>query len=302
MPTSRWRKASLVPCREPTVAARGETSSESRVETTGALIDRLLQKLIGGAGGTSAPLLYVHSSFDWMHAMSSTPGEITRALQDLIGAEGTLAMPSFPRRRDIDEYMAGAPVFDVRHTPTQAGLVAEHFRRLPGALRSLHPWASVAARGPLAQWIVGDHQRDVNPFGPDSPFARMLDRDVIVLGLGVSLNTLSFIHVLDDELRERLPFPLYASHRRIGYVIDTEGETHPVPTLALRSDIIDHIKPSAAIAELGTPRELIHVEHAGKAQVFSLRVRPFLARCRELADSAFARGEVPSWHREIPRP
>jgi aminoglycoside 3-N-acetyltransferase len=236
-----------------------------------------------------------------MHATSTTPGEITRALQDLIGSEGTLAMPSFPRRRDIDAYMVAIPVFDVRRTQTQAGLIAEQFRRMPGTLRSLHPWASVAARGPLADWIVGDHQRDVNPFGPDSPFVRMVDRDVIVLGLGVSLNTLSFIHVLDDELRDRLPFPLYAPHHRIGYVIDTQGETHTVPTLALRSEIIDHIKPSEAIAELGAPPALIHIEQAGQAQVFSLRARPFLTRCRELADSALAKGNVPSWHREIPR-
>jgi aminoglycoside N3'-acetyltransferase len=247
------------------------------------------------------PLFYVHASFDWMHATATTPGEINQALIDLAGSEGTLAMPSFPRRRKIDEYMAASPVFDVRRTPTQAGLVAEVFRRMQGTVRSVHPWASVAARGPLAQWIVSDHQRDVNPFAHGSPFARMLEKDVLVLGLGVSLNTLSFIHVLDHELRDRLPFPLYAALPSRGYVIDSRGQTHTVDTLALRSEIVDNIKPSAAIAELGTPPALIRVGSAGGAQVFSLRVRPFLEKCRELAKTSLARGDVPCWHRNIPR-
>lgn len=236
-----------------------------------------------------------------MHATATTPGEISQALMDAVGSEGTLAMPSFPRRRKIDEYMAAFPVFDVRRTPTQAGLVAEVFRRMPGTVRSLHPWASVAARGPLAQWIVADHQRDVNPFAPSSPFARMLEKDVLVLGLGVSLNTLSFIHVVDHELRDRLPFQLYAASPERGCVIDSRGQSHTVETLALRSEVIDNIKPSAAIAELGMPPALIRVGQAGAAQVFSLRVRPFLEKCRELAEAALSMGEVPCWHRDIPR-
>ena len=236
-----------------------------------------------------------------MRATATTTGDINQALLDLVGPEGTLAMPSFPRRRKIDEYMATFPVFDVRHTPTQAGLVAEVFRRMPGTVRSLHPWASVAARGPLAQWLVSDHHRDVNPFAPSSPFVRMLEKDVLVLGLGVSLNTLSFIHVLDHELRDRLPFPLYAASPARGSVIDHRGQTHTVDTLTLRSEIIDNIKPSAAIAELGTPPALIHLGRAGAAQIFGLRVRPFLEKCRELAEAALALGDVPCWHRHIPR-
>jgi aminoglycoside 3-N-acetyltransferase len=266
-----------------------------------ALIGRLLGNLVKRAIGNSTPLLYVHSSFDWMRATATTPGEINQALLDFAGSEGTLAMPSFPRRRQIDAYMATCPVFDVRRTPTEAGLVPEVFRRMPGTLRSLHPWASVAARGPLAGWIVADHHLDVNPFAPGSPFARMLEKDVLVLGLGVSLNTLSFIHVLDDDLRDRLPFSLYAASPATGHVIDSLGESHVVRTLALRSEIIDNIKPSAALAELGTPPALIQRDRAGSAQVFTLRVRPFLEMCRQLAETALARGEVPPWHRQIPR-
>src|SRR5262249_40209943 len=143
--------------------------------------------------------------------------------------------------------------------------------------RSLHPWASVAARGPLAQWITADHHRDVNPFGSDSPFARMLARDVIVIGLGVSLNTFAFMHVLDDRLGEKLPFPLYAPRPRLGHVIDADGDAHDVITLALRPEIMTNIKPSNAILELKAPSDLIRIDQVGAAQVFALRARPFLA-------------------------
>jgi hypothetical protein len=71
--------------------------------------------------------------------------------------------------------------------------------------------------------------------------------------------------------------------------------------LALRSEIIDNIKPAAALAELGTSPALIQLDRAGSAQVFTLRVRPFLEMCRQLAETALARGEVPPWRRQIPR-
>jgi aminoglycoside N3'-acetyltransferase len=104
------------------------------------------------------------------------------ALQNALGPDGTLVMPSMSDDEDQP--------FDPRLTPCLGmGVVANTFWQLPDVLRSDSPHA-FAARGPAATRITAPHPVDV-PHGLDSPVGRVyeLDGHVLLLGVGHDANT-----------------------------------------------------------------------------------------------------------------
>lgn len=130
------------------------------------------------AGG----VLVVHTAFSRVRPVPGGPEGLIAALRTVVGADGTLVMPSMS---DDDDRP-----FDRVRTPCRAlGVVADTFWRLPGVLRSDNPHA-FAAVGPHAAAITAPHPLDV-PHGPDSPIGRAwaLDGQVLLLGVGHDANT-----------------------------------------------------------------------------------------------------------------
>jgi len=137
----------------------------------------------------------VHTAFSTVRPIEGGPLGLIHALQATIGPEGTLVMPTMS---------AGDAPFDPATTPTlDMGIVAETFRSLPGVVRSTHPAASFAARGPHAQAICAP-QPLVPLHGPDSPPGRVWSLDGFVLLLGVGHDANTTIHVA--EVLENVPY------------------------------------------------------------------------------------------------
>jgi aminoglycoside 3-N-acetyltransferase len=87
--------------------------------------------------------------------------------------------------------------FDPKRTRAAAdlGVVAESFWRLPGVLRSAHPFAC-AAGGPEAARITSDPLPPL-PHVPESPVGRVHDLDGQVLLLGVGHDANSTLHLAE---------------------------------------------------------------------------------------------------------
>lgn len=133
-------------------------------------------------GVTAGGVLLVHTSFSRVGPVENGPLGLIRALQAVLGPNGTLVMPSMS---DDDDHP-----FDPRRTPCLGnGVVADMFWRLPGVLRSDSPHA-FAAIGPKASRITADHPLDV-PHGVNSPVGRVhdLDGQILLLGVGHDANT-----------------------------------------------------------------------------------------------------------------
>ena len=240
-------------------------------------------------------IVYVQSSVDWMQRAGLRAPEMLATLLEWTGSDGTLVMPSYPFHTTHQEYLSASPTFDVRRTPAAIGLMPEMFRRTAGVIRSLDPDFSVCARGAEAEAIVGSAPAAPDPFGADSSYQRMLDGETTLVGLGVSLNTNSFIHAIDSRAAAGYPSAVYDNRVYATTVIDGQRESRVVGRKCLRPPFQQLTSPSA-IGDAMHPSSdvFITIEIAG-ARFFRWDLRAWSAWCASHAAAQAARGEWPCW-------
>jgi aminoglycoside 3-N-acetyltransferase len=182
--------------------------------------------------------------------------ELLDALIDLCGAERTLAMPAFFFGPDGDPvaYYRQRPVFDVRRNPSEMGLLSELFRRLSDARRSLHPTASVSARGPLAEALTARHHEAGTTFGEGTPFGTMAERRTAIVGIGIDyFRCLTQVHAAEDLLGDRYPLSLRPDRLTIE-LHDTNGAVHEYALAIARHPMTRRLE---RLEYLLTPEELV---------------------------------------------
>jgi len=160
-------------------------------------------KTIGIKNGDS---VLVHCSMSKIGYLENGPLTLIKALQNVIGKEGTLLMPAFPAEgRNID-YLERNKIFDVRKTPSKMGVVTEYFRLLPDVKRSHHPTDSVCALGPLADFYTSTHKIQLTPYNEHSPFRKICNKGGKILMLGTTLNgACTNLHTLEDAVDFKYP-------------------------------------------------------------------------------------------------
>ena len=162
-------------------------------------VGELRQRLID-LGVTRGRTVWVQSSWNEFFNVPLKPSEVIDLLRELIGPEGTLAMPAFPIDQDASK------VFMVDRAPVYTGLLCEVFRRVPGVQRSIHLTSSVCAVGPNADFLIRDHHRTMMTWGKDSPFCRLMDVDARMIGLGATFNFMTPLHAVECLLYDEVPF------------------------------------------------------------------------------------------------
>jgi aminoglycoside 3-N-acetyltransferase len=147
------------------------------------------------------------------------PLRLVQLLQELVGEEGTLLMPTFPFRGRQSDYVDRNDTFDVGKTPSQAGLVTEVFRRMPGVRRSLHPTHPIAGWGRHAADLLGTHHLGT-AFGTSSPMYKLGQHGGLVIGLGTRpRDTFTILHV-PEELHPATQIWAYEERPRVMTIVD----------------------------------------------------------------------------------
>ncbi|SER17661.1 aminoglycoside N(3)-acetyltransferase [Natrinema salaciae] len=180
------------------------------------------------AGGT----VLVHGSLSALGWVCGGAPAVVDALQRVVGADGTLVMPTHsPGNRDpsnmgnppvpeswYETIREQTPPYRPAVTPTQGmGAIAECFRSCPGVRRSDHPQVSFAAWGADARFVTEGHSLDYS-LGEESPLARLYDLGGDVLFLGTTHATNTSLHLA--EYRADLDF---ATEAHAGAVL-VDGE------------------------------------------------------------------------------
>jgi aminoglycoside 3-N-acetyltransferase len=209
-------------------------------------LDRILDKrilsmsdfvsLLQALGVTSGATVLVHSSMDRLsrRVPDLKPVQIIRLMQELLGPDGTLLMPSFPFRGRQRDYADRSETFDVRQTPSQVGLLTEVFRRMPGVLRSLHPTHPIAGWGQHAADLLGTHHRGT-AFGRNSPMYKLSEYGGVVIGLGTRpRDTFTILHV-PEELHPTTRAWAYEAQPRVMTIVD-DARRFPYRFRVLRGD------------------------------------------------------------------
>ena len=128
----------------------------------------------------------LHSSMSSVGTVEGGPDAVIDGILDVIGAEGTLMVPTF-------NYWVNE-LFDPALTPGLTGTIPETLRRRNSAVRSLHPTHSVAAIGARAVEFTKEHEnRGALRIG--SPVDNLAKAGGYVVLLGVRHESNSTIHI-----------------------------------------------------------------------------------------------------------
>lgn len=198
-------------------------------------------------GLVAGDTVMLHASVRAVGRVVGGPDMVIQALLDALGPEGTLMMyiKSEEPLNDLEDwpedwreaYLAECPPFDPERTRGFRGwsILTEYLRTWPGALRSNHPEAGVAAVGRRAEWLTADHPLQFG-YGAGSPLAKLCELRGKVLLLGPLFDSLTILHHAEhiadvpEKQIERYRWPMLRQGRREWIEIeqfDTTGEAIP---------------------------------------------------------------------------
>jgi len=249
-----------------------------------------LQSALVELGVVAGDVVMVHSAFDSFLGFQAGPVDAIRTLQQVVGAQGTLMMPTIPFQGTAVEYALGDPIFDAQRTVSRMGLLTELFRRSPGVVRSIHPTHSVAVWGNRADAIIAGHERADTPCGRLTPYEKLLEYDGKILLAGVPANTMTFCYFVAEELEPRVAIPVFTREKYPMRWRDGDG-TMRVSNLRLFSLRLDH-DLGPLVGELKRRRQWRERRVGG--------LRLMLLRARDVYDAAVALADRGMFLRERP--
>jgi len=169
--------------------------------------DNFRRIFVSDLGVTESDTVMVHGGLSLLNTRLNA-AELRDLLLEIIGPIGNLVAPTFSPV-SAAEYMKMPEAFDLSRSRSGMGAIAECVRKDHRAIRSLHPTKSVAVIGPSAAEICAGHETSEYPFGYGSPFEKLLERNVLIVGIGVPMSYLSCVHVAEDMHPERINHPVW---------------------------------------------------------------------------------------------
>lgn len=167
-------------------------------------------------GMTPGDVIFIHSSMKEFYNYQGTAEELIKKILDYLGPSGTLVMPAYPKTdfRSIvnkcllDDYggIDDQVMFDVKSTPTEAGHLAEVFRKMEGVKRSINIQHSACAIGKQADFLLSEHHLCETCWDEKSPYYKLTLVNAKVFSLGLPYFLTTTIHCTDSLLRTKYDY------------------------------------------------------------------------------------------------
>jgi aminoglycoside 3-N-acetyltransferase len=242
-----------------------------------------LAAAVRSLGIGSGDSLLVHSGFRRASGFTGTPSDVIATLLAVLGPHGNLLMMSMPYRGSSQRYAESDPLFDVKRTPSAMGLISEVFRRRSGVLRSLNPLHPILAHGPMANWLVTDHEKTAYSCGKGSPFERFLRLDGKFLFFDAPYSALTFMHYVEDSSLRSLPVALYEPTPTVLRVRDHGGRDLKVRQYFFSKDAREH-RNFVTIEQMLLRERRLRSGRIGNTSLLGVRAADVVDCARRLID------------------
>lgn len=178
---------------------KNSTAKFSKKQKSKIRLDELVE-LFKENGICKGKSIMVHTAFSRIEANVE---EFTEFLQDLVGIEGNVCMPTHP----ILGCNNAEKIYDVRLSHSSVGYLTEYFRKQEGVCRSLHPYSSLAVWGKDKDFLLAGNLNDdwPLPHGKYSGYYKFAQLNGIVVCIGVTARSNATIrHVAEEVVDEGL--------------------------------------------------------------------------------------------------
>lgn len=182
--------------------------------------------IVAGLAGLSIrPVCHVmvHASLSRFGTVEAGAETVVMALREATGEEGALIVPSFRDTIRSDYYAlrecekaCPQPLCPSRERG-YTGIIGETVREQADAVRSCHPTHSWVGVGSDAAPLLEGHCDSPTPCGKDSPFIRLMERDGVLLLLGVGVNSITNVHAVEDARNVPYLSAIDPAHRHATY-------------------------------------------------------------------------------------
>ena len=202
-----------------------------------------IRKFLVKNGAKKNGVLLVHSAFSSLRGRGKTAADVVDFLLDIVGPQGTLAMPSMPRFKNAvekTEYLRSSNSevvyeYDVQKTKVKTGVLPFTLNKRKDSKRSRHPINTMTALGPLAEFFFHGNLDGESPLacGSNSSWKRCVDSDALIVGLGTDLtHSLTAIHVVEDVKDQNWPVKNWYIEKKFRII---DGDFSELKTLRERA-------------------------------------------------------------------
>ena len=240
------------------------------------------RKALHELGVQEGDLLCVHSSYDEFLGFTGNVGDAIRILQDLVGADGGLMMPTQPFRTSAVDYVRSHPVTDLARAPSLMGLMTEILRRTRGAARSVHPTHPVAVWAARGLDLIRNDWEARTPCGRGTAYERLLEVDGKILMLGTGLQPMTFYHCVEELIEPLMPFSPFTADEFTLQSRDAQGKVYVSRMRLFEPGTSGRRRMELLIPELKA-RGFWKESRVGRLDIILLRAADVLEACRSMA-------------------
>ena len=143
--------------------------------------------------------IIIHSSLFRFGIIEGGINGLMSCLKEVFDGTYTIAVPTFTFK------YAETRVWNYRDSKSETGILCEKIRTLNDSVRSIHPFHSIAAYGPNAEYLT--NSICLSSFGSDSAFERLLNLKAYNLSLGSEfIGGATFCHYAEELYKFRIAF------------------------------------------------------------------------------------------------